>query len=745
MIKDRWKHAKEGNANWREEAGNCYKFVAGDQWDNDDRSKLEEEERPAITFNRVDVFVDAVCGMEVNNRHAIHYFPREIDDTGLNQALTSAAKYVRDCTDAESEESEAFRDSAICGIGVTRTRMDYSSESDGEIIQERVDPLQVWVDPSARKRCLKDRRYTFHGEYMDREEAHQRWPDAVLSANSPEEQAVIDTDRNWLYKDEENNLYETKDKVFILYYEEVRKEPYYVAKNPLTGATEEITPEVYAKVKNLPNLKAVKMERNVYYRAFCNAEGEELDKLEKSPVQDFTYKFITYKRDRNKGCWYGIVRHMMDPQRWANKWLSQILHIINTNAKGGAFAEAGAFVDIKKAEEQWAQSSPLILLREGAVSQGKIKERTPAPYPNGLDRLMMLAFDALPMVSGINLEILGLANREQAGVLEDQRRQSAFAILAPLFDSLRQYRKEQGKLLLKFIQEFMEDGALIRVVGNNGTGKFVPLIKDREATKYDVVVDQSPDSPDFKKQLWEMLQVMLPAMMKAGYPIPPSVIKYIPNLPLDLAEEWIEYVAQAAQSIPPEQMQQMQEQLQKAMEEVGKLKEENLTMKLDKTSDMMKLKADQEKSSADIMLKSREIENERLAEQVNLLKIQHEMSQNDTDASIKNKEMSIKAHVELVKDDTKKLIESIKIESEQRIEAAKIESAEKIAGMQAMLQQQEQQLQQQDQQMKQKETEAKKPRKGKAKRTKDGYEVEIEGKGVTKVKRTPDGFVIENT
>jgi hypothetical protein len=610
VIKERWKRAKEGNANWRTEAASCYKFVAGEQWADDDRKTLEEEDRPAITFNRVDVFIDAICGMEVNNRHAIHYFPREVNDTGLNQAFTAAAKYVRDQTDAESEESESFRDATICGLGVTRTRMDYCDNPEGDILQERVDPLQVWPDPGARKRCLKDRRYTFHGEYMDREEASKKWPDAVLSATAPELETVIDTDRNWLYKDEENNIYESKDKVFILYYEEVRKEPYYKAKNPITGQIEEITPEVYEKLKKIPDLKAVKMERNVYYRTFCTAEGEELEPLKKSPVQDFDYKFITYKRDRAKGCWYGIVRHMMDPQRWANKWLSQILHIINTNAKGGAFAEAGAFLDPKKAEEDWSKSSPLILMREGAVSQGKVKERTPAPYPNGLDRLMMLAFDALPMVSGVNLEILGLANREQAGVLEDQRRQSAFAILAPLFDSLRQYRKEQGRLLLKYISAFFEEGRLVRIIGQNGTVQYIPLMKDENAQDMDVIVDQSPDSPDFKKQLWEMLQVMLPAMMKAGYPIPPSVIQYIPNLPLDLAQEWIQYVQQSMQQASPEQMQQLQEELGKLGEENQGLKEQIMSMKLDNTVDQMKL---QQKASEAMMkgdLKLKEIASE---------------------------------------------------------------------------------------------------------------------------------------
>ena len=46
---------------------------------------------------------------------------------------------------------------------------------------------------------------------------------------------------------------------------------------------------------------------------------------------------------------------MRDPQMWANKMLSNALHIANTTAKGGIIAEKNAFDNQVQAEESYAR------------------------------------------------------------------------------------------------------------------------------------------------------------------------------------------------------------------------------------------------------------------------------------------------------------------------------------------------------------------------------------------------------
>lgn len=660
-IKSDWNRATKGLAAWRTEAKDSYDFAASRQWDPDDVAKLEEEERPAVTFDRIGVFVDAVCGMEINNRQAIKYFPVERGDIRVNDMLTQAVKFYENDCGAEDEDSEAVRDTVICGIGVTETILDYEKNPDGAPIVVRRDPLNTWFDPDAIRRNLEDRRFQFYGDWMPLKEAEERWPKGSFSSEYPGESNPNHVaDKAFLYREDASS--DDRDgQVFILHYQCWKRKEIYRLKDPQSGQVLEFSKGKFKAAKELfaqtygiepeEGKDYVKQQKKVYYRTFLSSLNEDgILEQDVLPTDAFTFNFLTFKRDRNKRCWYGLLRVMKDPQRWANKWLSQILHIVNTNAKGGAFVESGALVDPRKAEDQWATSNPLILLKEGGID--KIRERQQAQYPSGLDRLMQFAFNALPMVSGMNLEVLGLADREQAGVVETQRRQSAFSLLAPLFAAIREYRRSRGKLMLKFLK-FIPDGTLVRIVGERGE-QWVPLAKDQLSMTYDVKVDQAPDSPDYKKQIWEAMMQIIPAMMKAGYPIPPEVLLNSP-LPPDVAEEWVQWIKNSGW-LPPEhqqQMQQMQEQMQSLGSENMKLKEENMMMRLDHTVDISKLQLKQEESQeknavkvyqAQLAAMTAKIDSEVKA-QSEALKAVQKASKDEMDARLKSIEQAAEAKV----------------------------------------------------------------------------------------------------
>lgn len=559
-----WRHGSDHLRQWLTETKESYDFVAGRQWSEEEISKLNDQMRPVVTFNRLAVVLDAVSGYEINGRQDVTYIPRENADTGPVQVETEAARFFRQQCDAEDEESDSFYDLIGTGLGVVEHRMDFEEDPDGMLKVERVDPMEMRYDPAAMKRNLMDRRWDVRGRWWAKDVAKTTFPDHDFSAGDN----LVDDEgdapghpisREAAARYEDNGAGEPydrrRDHVFILEYTWFENEPYASAINPQTMKMEDVDldtlKEINGKLKEAgrPALQSVQRTRRRYKRVFVHGRTTLTPEEEREAPwpEGFHYQFMTGKRDRNKNTWFGLVRMMRDPQRWANKWLSQTMHIMNANAKGGVLHETGAFQDVKDVERRMAEPGYRLEVNTGYLEKVRIQPATPIP-PETF-RLTEFAISSVRDTSGVNVELLGMADRDQPGVLEHARKQSAMAILAPFFDAQRRYRKSAGRLTLHFIKTYLSDDRLIRITGP-GPAKYIPLTKRPEFAKYDVIVDESPTSPNAKEATFAAISQVLPMAMKEGVPVPPDLIEYVPGLPAQLVEKWKALIEQKMQGNP---------------------------------------------------------------------------------------------------------------------------------------------------------------------------------------------------
>ena len=440
---------------WRQEALQCYDFVAGRQWTRLEIDEMRALSRIPIVFNRIAPTIDAVSGAEIGNRQQVQYFPRQVGDTAIDDILTQGAEWIMDECEGNEEDSDAFRDALICGVGVTETRPDF--DKDSRITKERVDPLEVEWDPSSRKACFGDARYLRRKRPMSKasfREMFPGWPmegDHNLSSRQP---VIVDPRIRYDGTNDTSGIHE--DEVIVREYQWYDNEPRHLVGGvhaamiraqypnvPVQSGYVKLNPDQHAELKTrYPEAQTAQIKEKVYYRCFAAGNQTEHEVLE---LEDFTYKAITGKRDRNKNWWYGLVRPMMDPQKWANKLYSQLMHIFRTNATGGVMMEEGAALDQKEFEKSYADPSSITMLqRHGALSSPNGRKFEPKPqvqYPQGMDRLMEIAVSAVRDTTGVNQEMLGAADAQaqKAGILEAQRKQQAFGILAAFFDGKRRY------------------------------------------------------------------------------------------------------------------------------------------------------------------------------------------------------------------------------------------------------------------------------------------------------------------
>ena len=284
--------AKDTSKDWRTETITNYDFYAGHQLTDEEKADLEESLRPIITFNRVQPMVSAVQGQEINNRREVRFYPREEGDVQVNELLTGAVQWADDECDAEDEASEIFLDLVVCGMGWSDTKMSYDEDLDGKLhTAERIDPLEMWWDHTAKRRNLADAKWIGRGKWVDRKEAETKWPkladvdiegdDGTFAPDpSSERSEPHDAARAHFYENDQSDRWynEEKDQVWVFQLQWWEHEPVYRFQDPQTQRMETATQEQFdrvAKVYPMVDAKSqdegvayVKQLRKTFYQAF---------------------------------------------------------------------------------------------------------------------------------------------------------------------------------------------------------------------------------------------------------------------------------------------------------------------------------------------------------------------------------------------------------------------------------------------------------------------------------------------
>src|SRR6185436_12844186 len=95
-------------------------------------------------------------------------------------------------------------------------------------------------------------------------------------------------------------------------------------------------------------------------------------------------------------------------------------------------------------------------------------------------------------------------------------------------DSLKRYRKEDGRCWLDMMQRYMADGRIIRITSDQPKQmpmqtpqgpqqaqleqgeNYLPFWKDESVAEYDIIVDQSASSPNQKEATWAVISQIGP-------------------------------------------------------------------------------------------------------------------------------------------------------------------------------------------------------------------------------------------
>lgn len=580
---------------WHEGARLDFRFYALNQWVDKDKDFLDDEDRPALTFDKTRPIIDSVVGSEIMNRYEPKYTPRMPELEGPDPWLADAAydlyKWIRQYSNMENHESAMFLSTMICGVGCANSYVDYEDNPDGSIFTKRVPISEMGWDPASVEPNMLDAQYVIRNKWVNEKEAASMFgPEKVEDIKSAsaagagnENQSmgmwgrivnkVFDDSRKSAYRSGSEDFY-NENRKRIRIYEMQRWERTYGTRIFLPDFTmqgmnqSEILDKREAETKiqdlntmimtfndnpqrsamGIPEMESVRYIENFPVKEYIKSyhAGQEVLSEEVMDLPGFSYNFTTGFEDwsddwvdKKRRYYFGLMKPMRDPQRYANKFFSQAVHMFSTNPKGAMLYESDLFEDVDQASKEWNKASGMIPVLPGKLNRGNkpYQQLSTNVSMNQVDQLLGHATNSISEAAGVSSQYFVGAvadlKRTAAQSIESIQEQTLTTVATP-FDSLRLYKKVHGRLMLGFIQNYMDNNVISRVLGPEKAQGFIQIMDQEDLSRmYDIAVEEAPTSQNKQTEIFgKLMQTnFIPQLMEMGVPVPATLAKYFPFPP----------------------------------------------------------------------------------------------------------------------------------------------------------------------------------------------------------------------
>ena len=303
------------------------------------------------------------------------------------------------------------------------------------------------------------------------------------------------------------------------------------------------------------------------------------------PMHNLPYQFITAFEDfsdPSRRYHFGLMRSMRDPQRYANKFFSHMVHMWASNPKGAIMFEEDLFANEKEAKEEWASATGFIKVDTGKLQSPRPKYEV-IPNSVNYNGVQMLLQHSITGVSAA----AGVSEQYTVGNPSDLRRTAASAVqsvkesnqvtISQPFDALRLYKRIQGRLILDYVAAYVPVRQLQRLLNPEEQAEFIgPAKEGKLHQQYEVIAEEAPASKSKQMEVFNKIMEtnFIPQLMEIGVTVPPELAKYFP-FPPDINAEF-ERVLGATKEIMELQnnmtvmeMQAQMQILQQQLEQAG--------------------------------------------------------------------------------------------------------------------------------------------------------------------------------
>lgn len=644
-AKEAFKLAKESEEDNRNNAKDDIRFARlGDQWPAEIRKQRERDKRPILTINKLNPYIRQVVNDARQNKPSIKIHPVDSGaDMETADIINGLIRNIEYTSDAEIAYDTATECAVSGGWGYLKVDIDYAFDDtfDLDIFIRRVaNPFSIYGDPYSRSADSSDWNVAFETEWLTEDEFKREYPDHEIGEweGDEEKEHWCDDDgtylvaKYWVREEVRRTVLQLSDGRVIDKEEATEEDEYgntpldYLAMGVDLGDDGMVKQVAPVTVVNERETRSYKVKRYTMTAAEILKEEDWPGKyIPIIPV--YGDEMIDEKGERH---WRSLIRDAKDPQQMFNFWRTAATELVALAPRTPYIGPKGSF---KSDAARWAtattESHPYL---EYDVVAGQGPQRQPLDTGAAAGALQeaMNASDDIKSAIGLFDASLGAMSNETSGRAILARQREGDVSTFHFQDNMARAIRHTGRILIDLIPKIYDNERVIRVIGEDGNSRPVPLKKpvpvmgqngqpqmdeagnpvtrifDLTAGKYDLTVTTGPSyttqREETREQLTMLAQAYPPLMGAAG----DLIVKSMDWQGADEIAKRLENMLppQAKGGLPPEVQQTMQQgqmMLQQKDQMIQQMQAYINKLEADRSIDMRKADVDEFEAQTDRM------------------------------------------------------------------------------------------------------------------------------------------------
>ena len=460
--------AVDSESDNRKEAKDDIAFARlSDQWPAKIRTARERDERPCLTRNLMPSFIRQVVNNARQNKPSIRVNPADDHaDVQTAEIFNGLIRNIEYTSDAEVAYDTATENAVSMGWGYFKIDYDYAHDdsADMDIAIKRVaNPFSIYGDPYSTAADSSDWNSAFETDWMS---------EAAFDAQFPDEDKI-----DWDFEDA-GNWKRDKEVLVAKWWkrEEVER------KLVILSTGEMIDAAVFEELAPLAMLQGITAVREHTGRSY-KVKRHILNGAKVIKSEDWLGKYIPIVPvygdevvdEDGKRYFRSLIRDAKDTQRQYNYWQSAATELVALAPKVPFIGAKGSF---NSDGRNWATANTVThpYLEYDLVPGAQPPQRQPldvGPAAGALQQAMTARED-MGAIIGLRAENSEQINEASGRALLVRQRKGDVSTFH-FQDNMGRAIRHAGRILIDLIPKIYNTERIVRIMGEDGTPKNVPL------------------------------------------------------------------------------------------------------------------------------------------------------------------------------------------------------------------------------------------------------------------------------